>query len=130
MSKNKGEFNSIIKVIFTIGGIGTFMLASNSGREMSQYFGNLALYGYPFLAIVYAACLFSILSTKKVIWVWITFGWIFLDSILVAILFNLSFDSSEFLKSIVSDITLIFAISGFLFIKKDGKSGWSVLMDK
>jgi uncharacterized membrane protein YkvI len=69
MNQNKGDFNKIIKVIFTIGGFGTFMLASNTGREMSQYFGNLAAYGYPILAIIYAVCLFSIISTKKVIWV-------------------------------------------------------------
>lgn len=130
MNQNKGDFNKIIKVIFTIGGFGTFMLASNTGREMSQYFGNLAAYGYPILAIIYAVCLFSIISTKKVIWVWITFGWIFTKTILEVLLFDLSFDSSIFMKTIISDIILVFAISGMLFIKKDGKSGWSLLMGK
>ncbi len=130
MNQNKGDFNKIIKVIFTIGGFGTFMLASNTGREMSQYFGNLAAYGYPILAIIYAVCLFSIISTKKVIWVWITFGWIFTKTILEVLLFDLSFDSSIFMKTIISDIMLVFAISGMLFIKKDGKSGWSLLMGK
>ena len=130
MNQNKGDFNKIIKVIFTIGGFGTFMLASNTGREMSQYFGNLATYGYPILAIIYAVCLFSIISTKKVIWVWITFGWIFTKTILEVLLFDLSFDSSIFMKTIISDIMLVFAISGMLFIKKDGKSGWSILMGK
>ena len=130
MNQNKGDFNKIIKVIFTIGGFGTFMLASNTGREMAQYFGNLAAYGYPILAIIYAVCLFSIISTKKVIWVWITFGWIFTKTILEVLLFDLSFDSSIFMKTIISDIMLVFAISGMLFIKKDGKSGWSLLMGK
>ncbi len=130
MNQNKGDFNKIIKVIFTIGGFGTFMLASNTGREMSQYFGNLAAYGYPILAIIYAVCLFSIISTKKVIWVWITFGWIFTKTILEVLLFDLSFDSSIFMKTIISDIMLVFAISGMLFIKKDGKSGWNLLMGK
>lgn len=130
MNQNKGDFNKIIKVIFTIGGFGTFMLASNTGREMSQYFGNLAAYGYPILAIIYAVCLFSIISTKKVIWVWITFGWIFTKTILEVLLFDLSFDSSIFMKTIISDIMLVFAISGMLFIKKDGKSGLNLLMGK
>ena len=130
MNQNKGDFNKIIKVIFTIGGFGTFMLASNTGHEMSQYYGNLAAYGYPILAIIYAVCLFSIISTKKVIWVWITFGWIFTKTILEVLLFDLSFDSSIFMKTIISDIMLVFAISGMLFIKKDGKSGWSILMGK
>lgn len=130
MNQNKGDFNKIIKVIFTIGGFGTFMFASNTGREMSQYYGNLAAYGYPILAIIYAVCLFSILSTKKVIWVWITFGWIFTKTILEALLFDLSFDSSVFMKTVISDIMLVFVISGLLLIKKDGKSGWNILMNK
>ena len=129
-NNNKRDFNKIIKIIFIIGGLGTFMLASNTGREMTQYYGSLALYGYPILAILYAACLFSILSTKKIICVWITFGWIFLKTILEAILFNLSFDSSQFAYSIISDIMLALAISGLLFIKNDGKSGWSILLTK
>ena len=112
MNQNKKDLNKIIKVIFTIGGFGTFMFASNTGREMSQYYGNLAMYGYPLLAIIYAACLFSIITTKKVVWVWITFGWIFTKTILEALLFNISFDSPDFMMTIISDIMLVFIISG------------------
>lgn len=127
---NNGDLHKIIKVFFTIGGIVTFMLASNTGREMAQYYGNLALYGYPILAIIYAACLFSIIYTKKIIWVWLTFSWIFIKTILEAFIANISFDSPEFTNTLISDIMLIFVISGLLLIKKDGKSGWIILMDK
>lgn len=130
MNKKKGDLNKIITVIFIIGGFWTFMLASNTGREMSLIYGDLALYGYPVLAIIYAACLFSIISIKKVIWVWITFGWIFTKTILEVLLFNQSFESKEFYKTIISDIMLIFVISGLLLLKKDGKSGWKTLMEK
>lgn len=132
MNKNykKGDLNNIIKVIFGIGAFCTIILASNTGSKMSQYYGNLALYGYPVLAIIYAACLLLIISTKKVVWVWITFGWIFIKTFIEAFLFNLNFDSSKFIYSIISDVMLVIAITCLLFIKKDGKSGWNTLMNE
>lgn len=127
---NKDDFNKIIKVVFTLGGFLTFMTSYNKGQEMSIYYGDLALYGLPLLSIIYASCLFAILSIKKIIWVWITFGWIFINTILEFLIFNISFDSPQFTYSIVSGLMLICSISGFLFIKKDGKSGWTILLSK
>ena len=126
----KDDFNRIIKVVFTLGGFLTFMTSYNKGQEMSIYYGDLALYGLPLLSIIYASCLFAILSIKKIIWVWITFGWIFINTILEFLIFNISLDSPQFTYSIVSSLMLICSISGFLFIKKDGKSGWTILFSK
>ncbi len=131
-TQNKPEFNPIIKTLFIIGAFVSLVLNTNTGKIASKICGDIALYIYPLVAIIYAGCLFSILSLKKIIFVWITFFWIFAKDLLIyLVLFNHNDNIAfNFEKQIISNIMLVIGISCILLIKNNGKSGWQIIMTR
>lgn len=123
------DFNRIIKVVFIFGAFATFLLSFHNGVQLAPKYGNHVKYIFPILGLVYAMGLFSILKYKHIVAVVLTFVWIYGKTIIEILLTTDNFSSAQFGYSLVNNTMLVIVISLFLLIRKDGISGWRLILD-
>lgn len=119
-SNNDDDFNFIIKLIFWLMITGSLMTLFNGYNESSFWFISF------FLTMVNVCGILSILIYKRVLGLWIMFGVSIFLLITGIVLNNESLISTEVYRS----VHIFILIPMLLFLRKNGKSGWNIVLEK